>query len=117
MTDTPASRPTDELADLKAAVDAIAARLDRVEAQAPRPGSGASPDRRLAAAWAALRGRPDAPTPPDATASDAVAADAGPGRFFWQAVTLCLALLALILAVELVDDLFDGLWHIGRWID
>jgi hypothetical protein len=103
MTETP--RPTEDTAALREAIAALAMRLDRIEAQAAQPSVLASAEARLSGAWNALRGGPQA------------AAPTGRPSLLWPILTVCAVLLALILAVELVDEVLDGLWHLGRWID
>ena len=107
MTDTP--RPTDDTTALREAIAALTARLDRIEAQAAQPSAISGAQARLSGAWEALRGNPQEPGP----------AVARPQRrgLLWPILTICAVLLALILAVELADEVFDGLWHLGRWDD
>lgn len=107
MTDTP--RPTDDTAALCEAITALTARLDRIEAQAAQPSAISSAQARLSGAWEALRGSPQEPGP----------AVARPQRrgLLWPVLTVCAVLLALILTVELAEEVLDGLWHLGRWID
>lgn len=105
------AKASNDLATLRAAVDELAARLDRIEAQGNPPSPLASVESRLVGAWSALRGGPqEAPPSP--------ASPTSPRRgLLWPILTLCAILLALILAVELAEDLSDSLWHLGRWID
>lgn len=107
MTETP--RPTDDTAALRAAVESFAARLDRIEAQAAQPSALGSAQDRLTGAWEALRG--SAKGPEDG--------QPGPDRkgLLWLALMICASLLALILAVELAEEIVEGLWHFGHWID
>lgn len=107
MTDN--SQPTDDTPDLRDAIAALTLRLDRIEAQGAQPSALGNAQARLSSAWGALRGSPQDP------------ADATPisprGNLLWSVLTVCAVLLALILAVELAEEVFDGLWHLGRWID
>ncbi|MCU0905901.1 MAG: hypothetical protein MUF73_00330 [Rhodobacteraceae bacterium] len=106
MTDTPGTG--DDTAALRAAIEGLAARLDRIEAQAARPSALAIAQDRLTGAVQALRGDP---------APAAAPGTARPGGLLWPALTVCAVLVALILGVELVEEVLDGLWHVGRWID
>lgn len=105
---TEAPRPDDEVAALRAAVERLTARLDRIEAQGAPSTPTATVQARVADAWDALRGRPQT--------GDALAGKPRSG-LLWTAVTVCAVLLALILAIELAEEVFDGLWHLGRWHD
>lgn len=111
MTDLP--RQNDDPATLRAAIDSLAARIDRIEARAApsahdgrQDGAADSARDRLSGAWHALRGG-DASGP----------ATAGRRGMLVPLLTICAAFLALILAVELADGLGDALGHIGRWLD
>ncbi|SNT41452.1 hypothetical protein SAMN05421763_11610 [[Luteovulum] sphaeroides subsp. megalophilum] len=107
MTDTP--HPADDTATLRESIAALTARLDQIEAQAARPSALDGAQARLTGAWDALRGTSRDPE------------GAAPTRqsrgLLWPVLTICAVLLALILAVELAEEVFDGLWHVGRWID
>jgi hypothetical protein len=106
MTDT--SRPSDNGA-LRGAIDALTARLDRIEAQAFKHSAVTTAEARRSGAWLGLRGSPHEPR-----------CQIGlPQRrgLLWPFLTVCAVLLALILAVKLVDEVFDSLWHLGRRID
>ncbi len=107
MTDTP--RQADDATDLREAIAALTARLDRIEAQGARPSALDGAQARLTGAWDALRGtarEPESAAPPQQRRG-----------LLWPVLTICAVLLALILAVELAEEVFDGLWHLGRWID
>lgn len=106
MTDTP--RPEDEIAALRTAIDGLNARLDRIEAHAATNTTATTVQTRLADAWDALRGRPQT--------GDAPAAGPRSG-LLWTVLTVCAVLLALILAIELAEEVLDGLWNLGRWHD
>lgn len=107
MTDTP--RPTDDTAALREAIAALTQRLDQIEADAMRPSALDGAQARLTGAWGALSGTSREP------------AGAAPTQqrrgLLWPVLTICAVLLALILAVELAEEVLDGLWHLGRWID
>lgn len=107
MTDTPS--PSDDTTALREAIAALTERLDRIEAQGARPSALDGAQARLTGAWDALRGTSRDPE------------GAAPTRqsrgLLWPVLTICAVLLALILAVELAEEVFDGLWHVGRWID
>lgn len=107
MTDN--ARPTDDTADLRDAIAALTLRLERIEAQEAQPSALDNAQARLSSAWGALRGSPQDP-------ADAVPTSPR-GKLLWSVVTVCAVLLALILAVELTEEVFDGLWHLGRWTD
>jgi hypothetical protein len=102
MTET--SRPGDDIAALREAIATLSARLDRVETQAAQPSTLDSAQARLTGAWDALRGGGKERASPST------------GRL-WTVLTVCAVLFALILAVELADEVFDGLWHLGHWLD
>ena len=111
MTETPANGSPagdTDLSDLREAIAQMQARLDRIEAQAATPSPVMQAQARLGSAWEALRGGPT--EPPVATGS-------GGRGMMWTALTICAVLVALILGVELVEEVFDSLWHLGRWID
>jgi hypothetical protein len=107
MTDTP--HPADDTATLRESIAALTARLDQIEAQAARPSTLDGAQARLTGAWDALRGTSRDPE------------GAAPTRqsrgLLWPVLMICAVLLALILAVELAEEVFDGLWQLGRWID
>ncbi|GAA0306236.1 hypothetical protein [Rhodovulum strictum] len=107
MSDTP--RPSDDTTALREAIAALTERLDRIEAQAARPSALDGAQARLTGAWVALRGTSHDPE------------GAAPTRqsrgLLWPVLMICAVLLALILAVELAEEVFDGLWQLGRWID
>jgi hypothetical protein len=107
MTETP--RTGDDPAALRDAIEALTARLDRIEAQAAQPSAFDTAQERLTGAWDALRNG-------NARRSDGTLSTER-GSLLWTVLTVCAVLLALILAIELVDEIFDGLWHLGRWID
>lgn len=107
MTDTPL--PSDEITALREAMASLSERLDRIEAQGARPSALDSAQARLTGAWEALRG---AAREPEGRAP--VQQRRG---LLWPALTICAVLLTLILAVELAEEVFDGLWHLSRWID
>lgn len=111
MTDT--SLPTDDTpADtttLRDAVTALTARLDRIEAQAAQPSLLDNAQTRLTGAWDALRGGPAEPVGTVPTSKRR--------GLLWPVLTVCAVLLALILAVELTEEVFDGFRHLGRWIN
>ena len=102
MTDV--SRPGDDIAALRESIATLTARLDRIETQPPQPSTLDSAEARLTGAWDALRGNGKDPASPST------------GRL-WTVLTVCAILVALILAVELADEVFDGLWHLGHWLD
>lgn len=107
MTDTP--RQADEATDLREAIAVLTERLDRIEAHATRPSALDGAQARLTGAWDALRGtarEPEGAAPTQQRRS-----------LLWPVLTICAVLLALILAVELAEEVFDGLWHLGRWFD
>jgi hypothetical protein len=107
MTDS--SRATNDTADLREAITALTLRLDRIEAQGAQPSALDSAQARLTGAWDALRGGVQGP---------AMAAPASPRRnLLWSVLTVFAVLIALILAVDLVEEVFDGSWSLGRWID
>ena len=107
MTDSP--HPADDTATLREAIAGLTARLDQIEAQAARQSTLDGAQARLSGAWDVLRG----------TSRQPEGAAPTPQRkgLLWPALTICAVLLALILAVELVEEALDGLWHLGRWLD
>ena len=107
MTDTP--RPSDDTTALREAIAALTERLDRIEARAARPSALDGAQARLTDAWDALRGTSRDP--------EGAALTRQSRGLLWRVLTMCAVLLALILAVELAEEVFDGLWHLGRWID
>lgn len=107
MTDTP--RQADDATDLREAIAALTERLDRIEAHATRPSALDGAQARLTGAWDALRGSSREP--------ESAAPTKQRRGLLWPVLTICAVLLALILAVELAEEVFDGLWHLGRWID
>lgn len=115
MQDHPRPETPTDTAALLAAIDRLSARLDRLEHQPPHDPLMTTARTRLAAAWAALRGTDpgDAPAP-TGTRAGAVATGTSP---LGLVLTVAAGLLAVWLAVEVVDELFDGLWHLWRWID
>jgi hypothetical protein len=105
MTDS--DKPADDTA-LRESIAALTARLDRIEARLAQPSAFERLQARIAAAWAALRGGGPAPD------------EAGQSRqdrgLLMPVLTICAVLLALILAVELAEEIFDGLRHLARRI-
>lgn len=108
MTDTP--RQTDDAADLREAIAALTERLDRIEARATQPSAFDSAQARLTEAWDALRGKRQ-------EQQGRAALESQPRGIFWAVLTVCAILVALLLAVELFEEVFDGLWHVARWFD
>lgn len=106
MTDTPC--PPD-ITSLHEAVAALTKRLDRIEAQGAQPSTLEGAQARLTAAWDAVRGKSRAP--------EGAAPFRHPKGLLWPILTICAVLLALICAVELAEEIFDGLGHLGRWSD
>jgi hypothetical protein len=113
--DATASRTPDEMAALRAAIDRLEARLDRLEARGQAPGALSVMQDRARAAWLALRGRaPHAPDDPGAAAPPGQRA--GGWKPLHTMLMIAAGLLALVLAVELVEELFHGLRRFLRWI-
>lgn len=111
-----------ELAALRSAVEGLARRLDAIEGRLGQTGSWQhrfddrlhSLRQRGAAAWAALRGAsPDAAAPPAVTPAAPLAATAGAG-LLGTLLAVGLGLIVLLLAVELVEEIFEGLRHLFR---
>jgi hypothetical protein len=94
---------------LHEAIATLTKRLDRIEAQGAQPSTLEGAQARLTAAWDAARGKSRAP--------EGAAPFRHPKGLFWPILTICAVLLALICAVELAEELFDGLGHLGRWSD
>jgi hypothetical protein len=92
MKDTPSA---EDLGNLREAITTLSARLDRVEAQVAQPASLGSVNDRLSAAWAALRGGSSDHAPIQNSSS-----------LLRVGLTLAALVLALLLAVELVDEMF-----------
>ena len=107
MTDTP--RPSDDITALREAIAALTKRLNRIEAQGAHPSALDGAQARLTGAWDALRGSARDP--------EGAAPIQHRKGLLWPVLTICAVLLALILAAELAEEVFDGLWHLGRWID
>ncbi len=96
---------TSDTADLRAAIDRLTARLDRIEGQAPAASPASTLSSRLSGAWHALSGGP-------------AQTETGKQHDLLRTVlTVCAVLVALILAVALVEEVFDGLWSLADWFD
>lgn len=106
---------TGEMAALRAAIERLEARLDRLEARPPAPAPLAELQGRVRQAWSVLRGAPPEPSRPPAEPPAAAEAAPRSGR---GPILLAIGvgLLALVLAVELVEAVFDGLRRVLRWL-
>lgn len=124
----------DPLAELRAEIRALTLRLDALEARSAAAAGQVGPgvtDRlaaaadtaamRAGAAWAALRGRPTSSDEADRQStgvgsSASAQAVVRPGSGLAALGMVILALLAALLAFEVVEEAFKGLRHFLRWV-
>lgn len=126
----------DDIAGLRAELRALALRIEALEnrSAASAPGGPDLTDHlaaaattartRAGAAWAALRGQPPAPSAapgvasgPDGAGHPAGAPAARRQRSALATVSLILlGLLAALVAIELIEEIWHGLRHVLRWI-
>ncbi len=104
-----------EMAALRAAIDRLEARLARLEARDAAPSPVSELQRRVKAAWRALTGR-DSDAPDGGGDASTGTAPGDRSRLLTNVLVIAAGLAALVLAVELIRELFRGLRHFLHWI-